>query len=152
MRLRHLVIAALCVIATACIGHRYPYTAFTQLRPDGWAYGDTLTFDVRLTDSVTRGDMLIDITHDNSYPYSNLWLEITHRADSATVARDTVAVTLCDPIGKWYGRGIEGLYQLETPLKEDILLTDSTTITIRHIMRLDTIRGLSRIGLTFRSL
>ena len=142
----------MCVAATACMSDRYPYTSFTPLGPDGWVYGDTLTFDVLLPDSTAHGDLLLDVTHDNSYPYSNLWLEITHHADSATSGRDTVEITLCDPVGKWYGRGIEGLYQLETPLKEGIRLTDSTSIIIRHIMRVDTLRGLSRIGLTFRSL
>lgn len=151
MRLIHAVTSLICLAATACMSDRYPYTSFATLGSGGWAYGDSVTFAVTLPNSTAAGDLLIDLTHDNSYQYSNLWLEITYPPTAGSPERDTVEITLCDPVGKWFGRGIEGLYQLETPLRAGISLTDSTSISIRHIMRVDTLRGLSRIGLTLKA-
>lgn len=143
----------MCVVATACIGSHYPYTSFKAIGSDGWAYGDTLVFPVEVNDSAVTGNLLIDISHDNSYPYSNLWLEVTYpSAEGADPQRDTVEITMCDPVGNWFGRGVEGIYQLETPLKDAATLADSSQIAIRHIMRVDTLRGISRIGLTLKAL
>lgn len=138
------------LIATACLGNRYPFTC-SQLLPDsGWAYGDTITFSVNLSDTTARGNLMIDIAHDNSYTYSNLWLEMT-RSTGMTEQRDTLEVTLCDSLGHWLGHGVEGYYQLETTICDDAILADSATISLRHIMRVDTLQGLSRIGLTLKT-
>lgn len=129
------------------MGGRYPYSSYRAVSSAGWAYGDTLVYPVTLADSVETGNLLIALTHDNLYPYSNLWLEVTIIGDSALLLRDTVDLRLCDTSGRWFGRGIEGYYQLETPLCPQITLPDSATITLRHIMRADTIHSISQIGL-----
>ena len=138
------------IIATACLSGRYPYTAFTSVDDSGWVYGDTLSFPVAASATPITGELMLDITHDNTFAYSNLWIEMTY-TDSLTSWRDTVNIRLATPDGHWLGHGLEGYYQLETPVKSPVILTDSSVICLRHIMRVDTLTGLSRIGLTLRT-
>lgn len=136
------------LVATACMGGRYDYSGYNSIDASGWAYGDTLRYNIALNDSIQTGRLLIDITHDNFYPYSNLWVEVTIPGDSTSVMRDTVDIRLCDPLGHWHGKGIEGHYQLETELIPRVTLRNNSTVTLRHIMRVDTIHNISQIGLT----
>lgn len=148
MRPLHAILTILAVaFATSCVGDAYRYTGYRRIPDSLWAYGDTLAFNVTLPGSAATGTLLLDITHDNTYPYSNLWLELS-RFESDTILRDTLNVELCDPAGHWFGKGIEGHYQLETPVLSAVTLRDSSFIALRHIMRVDTVSGISQVGLT----
>lgn len=136
----------LAVIATACVGSGYRASSYRHIPAGGWAYGVPLDFVISLPDSAETDDILLDISHDNTYPYSNLWVEMTIGSRV-----DTLNIDLCDAAGHWYGRGMEGRYQLEVPVAAGVTLADSSVVTLRHIMRVDTVRGISQIGLTVKS-
>lgn len=137
------------LIAGGCTGG-HKYSGYSNIDPSGWCYGETCDFTVALPDSVATGYMLLSLTHDNSYAYSNLWVEVTYDSGSRHMV-DTVNVPMCDAYGNWYGKGMPGHYQLtDTITLRPVTLTDSSRVTVRHIMRVDTLRGISQVGLEFR--
>lgn len=142
------------ILFTLCLGACTPghndYSDFKNIDPKGWAYADTLKFKVDI-DSASTGKLSLALRHDNNYGYSNLWLEVSHRIDSTTVDCDTLNITLADIYGRWNGKGIGTSFQSETIVNTDYRLTEGDSIQVRHIMRVDTLEGISQIGLLFLS-
>ncbi len=144
----NIILAILAVAVSACGRDGYQYTGYSSLSPQGWAYGDACEFHVAGGDSIITGNIVLSVTNDNTYPFSNLWLEVSYNALDRT-HRDTIEVKLCDVYGNWYGHGLPGHYQLSDTLDTGIVsLRDSSTVRVRHIMRVDTIQGISQLGLS----
>lgn len=115
---------------------------------------DTLTArTAELTESQKRslpkGRLSMALRHTNAYPYRNLWLEIGYTTADGIGRADTVAIELCDSYGRWYGKGIGDLYQDEAVVAEGLRLYPGSELTVRHIMRVDTLIGIERVGLFF---
>lgn len=133
-----LIIAFIFAIAlAACSGEA---GSFIDIPQSGWAYGDTC----RLT-APAGGTMNVVLRHDNSYPYSNIWLEVAYLTTDSTSHRDTLNIELCDVYGRWYGSGVGTLFQIEQELPAGDILSGSD-VAIRHVMRVDTLRGVEKLG------
>lgn len=124
------------------------HSDFREIDPDGWRYSDTITFPIPAT---MTGEMRVAIRHSIDYPYRNIWLEITRLGpdSGARPVRDTVDLELADPFGLWRGTGIGPTRQAEGKLRGGmpVTLDSGTTVMLRHIMRLDTLPAVSRVGL-----
>lgn len=142
------IILPLSIIVAACTGSRNDFSGYCNLPVDGWAYGDTLTFVPCHPDTVADGSLVLSLRHDNSYLFSNLWLEISYD-DVAGHRVDTVNVQLCDVYGHWFGHGIGARYQLSDTVTGRFRHLTSTPVRVRHIMRVDTLRGIEQLGVAF---
>lgn len=142
------ITAIIMTVTAACAPDPNAASEYRFIDPDGWAYGDTLTYTPAITDSVSRGTIAVSLNHTASYPYANLWLEMTV-TDSVAASRDTVEISFADPLGRWLGRGIGTDFQLSDTLPRSITLRQGSVITLRHIMRADTIADIDRIGISF---
>lgn len=142
----------LAVILMSSCGNNGEYTGYEDVPITGWPYGERLDYTVKIAgDTVATGDLELTLTHDNSYEYSNLWVELSYRAPSGSVIVDTVNIPMCDAYGNWYGRGLPGFYQLSHHVdRQPVTLADSCTVSVRHIMRVDTVRGISRVGIRYK--
>ena len=47
---------------------------------DGWPSEERLLFHWDVQDTLQRQDLLLDIRHDQTYPYSNLYVFLTYRS------------------------------------------------------------------------
>lgn len=147
-------IAALWVAVASCGSGERDYSRWSELPVCGWAYGDTvslLPIDTALhdNDSLVQRPLRLGLTHTNDYPYSNLWLEVTYHGESH-LYRDTLNVALADVYGRWIGSGFGANYQHEIVLNPHADIDLTRPVTVRHIMRVDTLRGLDRIGVSVR--
>lgn len=125
-------------MAAACVpSDGFNAGDYVMLPQEGWPYGDTVSLNANAGASLA-------LRHSDRYPYRNLWLELTQTVDSAVTLRDTVNVELCDIHGQWHGKGFGDTRQLvvRTPHK----LNDGT-VAVRHIMRVDTLKGIEQIGI-----
>lgn len=124
------------------------YSEYHQLPSAGWVYGDTVTFTPEHYNSLCEGRFVIAVRHDTSYPFTELWLELTSTDVDRRQRRDTLHYSLTDRHGNWVGHGIAASFQLA----DTAALVEHPTgipVTVRHIMRADTLRGLNQIGLFF---
>lgn len=153
--MRSLPALFLCVIITLAVtscGHgERDYTRWESIQQEGWAYGDTiflLPVDTALPDNDTlvRRRLHIGLTHDNDYPYSNVWLEITCKGADKRY-RYTVNIPLADVYGRWLGSGFGGEYQREVVITPAAEIDLTVPVEVRHKMRLDTLRGIDKIGI-----
>lgn len=138
---------SLLIAAASCSHHNGNYGSFEPLPPKGWAYGDTLMFKASPLDSLpTAKSLRIAVRHNADYPFRNLVLEVTY-LDGSRKKRDTVNMELADAHGSWKGAGLGPTRQFEAPVTAMALIADSAEISVRHVMRVDTLRGLSEIGI-----
>ncbi len=132
----------LSLILTACesvIPERN--SSFVNLPDDGWAYGDTVTLSPPpAIGKLTR----LTLRHTDAYPYRNLWLEISQRHADGKSTRDTLNIEMCDVYGQWHGSGFGDSYQITVSVPRPL---DTTDIAVRHIMRLDTLREITQLGI-----
>lgn len=139
---------AVCLLALGGCSERHDsYSRFQPVSPSGWAYGDTITFIPEGLDSVSLRSVNVAVRHSNDYPYRNLWLEVTF-GNPPRIYRDTVNIELADSYGRWHGNGLGPSYQISVPVARSVNLNDSSRVFIRHIMRVDTIPGITSVGLT----
>ncbi len=141
------IITALC--AYSCSVAHNDFSQFHDIDSDGWAYTDTLVFTPRIPDTTATGRLILSVRHDNEYPYSNLWVEVRTTRPDSSEQTDTVNFLLANPYGRWHGQGFGASYQLSDTLPRTIALTDSLPVKVRHIMRIDTVRHIEQLGVTF---
>ena len=125
---------------------------FIAIDPDGWKYGQRYEFTPALTDSVGNVQVAIAIRHNNDYPYSNLWLELTAPLPGTdSVRTDTFDIPIADVYGRWYGRGAAMSYIVVDTLDGVYHYDVSRPFSLRHIMRTDTLTDITQVGLIFNS-
>lgn len=137
-------------VTPGCVRSLNDTSAYVMLPEEGWPYGEMVTFNLTHIDSVSDGEVIVAISHDQSYRYSNLWLEISSVESDNRIVRDTVEFQVADSAGYWRGTGITPEIELELPVRH-ITHVSGHPINVRHIMRCDTLQGLSKVGLFFKS-
>lgn len=147
-----LPVVGLLIICSCSLRHN-DYSEYRTFENNAWAYDSVLTFSPELEDDSARGTLEIALRHTNAYPYSNIFLEVSYPVvegpDSVRTAHDTVEVELSDVYGKWYGKGSRLSYQLRTGLASGVTLYKGRSVTVRHLMRTDTLREIEQVGLFF---
>lgn len=133
---------------SSCAPDPNSYSQYRDLPDEGWRYGDTITFTPLHPDSISRGIIVAGIRHSATFPYTSLWLEIS--GDNAgRQYRDTIEMRLTDSFGSWTGRGIGASFQVTDTLPRPVRHISGHPVKIRHIMRDDTLSGVSQIGIFF---
>ena len=127
------------------------YSAFKAFEGAEWYYSRPLEFTVdTLADSICpHGDLLITLRHTDGYDYRNLWLEIDYDADNEDSQPDTINVILADVYGHWRGSGSGNSFQVTDTVRRDMPLRCGQRITLRRIMRSDTLYNIEHAGSTY---
>lgn len=127
------------------------FSSFTTFDGQRWLYSEPAVMRVdTLRDSIARGGTLVlSLRHTAGYEYSNIWLELSYPLTDSTVRRDTFNIPLADDFGRWYGRGSGPSLQLTDTLATGFTLRRGSTLTLRHIMRVDTLSNIEQAGIVF---
>lgn len=122
--------------------------SFKSVGPDGWAYADTVRLE---PDSAfaAAGPCAIaaDVRHTGAYAFSNIWLELTYTPSGADTRRDTFDMRIADPLGRWLGKGVGVGNQKVDTLVRNVSLDHRMPVTLRHVMRDDTLPGIEQAGI-----
>lgn len=151
-RLRSFILSLIFMMAWAsCSRHANDYSMFVDIPSKGWEYARTLVFRPAIEDAVAEGTLSLAVRHTNGYPYRNLYLEVSYpdRDSNSTLMRDTVNVELADIYGNWHGSGLGTSFQFSMTLNDNFLLSDSSEIRVRHIMRPDPVTDIEQVGIVF---
>ncbi len=123
------------------------FSDYHRIDASGWRYADSLKFVPVHADSLCRGRFVVAVTQTDEYPYTELCMEVT-MTDGEIHRNDTVAIRVVDDFGGWTGRGIGGSFQLTDTLSP-LTHVSGNPVTVRHIMRIDTLPGIRNVGLFF---
>ena len=102
-RCSFLILAFVTLLALgACSRENATSSAYISLPQDGWAYTDTLQFQMTVPDTVSAGYLNVAIEYSPIYRYRNLWIEVTTsplKDNPNTVRRDTLEIVMADQEG-----------------------------------------------------
>lgn len=145
-------VAALCLI-TACVAcsSGTVYSDYRAVENGMWAKTTPLRFD--FPDSLKAGncDLILNIRHDNLYPYRNLWVAVDYLKKGHVVESDTLNVELGDKYGNWHGSGLGKLFQYEDVIKHNIPSDLFDGVVIWHDMRCDTVVNIHDVGISLKT-
>jgi gliding motility-associated lipoprotein GldH len=125
------------------------YSESLAVDSSGWSSSDTLKFDLSISDSTTRFNSHIDLSHTGSYPFSNLYLFIDIAYPNSKHRIDTVECVLADNRGRWYGSGLGDIVNHRIEYLNDIAfpLSGDYEVAITHGMRSEPLEEITDLGL-----
>lgn len=147
--LSNIIIAA---ITASCLcfscGNDTVYNKFQPVRDKVWDKRSEYYFKFEIKDSSIPYNILLQIRNNDMYGYQNLWLLCEQLQPDSISVKDTIECMLADDFGKWNGNGIT-LFQSRFTLHDHYIFPDTGqyTISIRHGMRDDSLKGIEDIGL-----
>ncbi len=149
------ILLLLSMLLGACSPGKRDYSRWNNISASGWVYGDTISLlpaDTALygNDSIVTGALRVALRHSSDYPYSNLWLEVTYHSDRSLM-RDTLDITLADVFGRWLGSGFGASYQQSVLINPSAVVDVTRPVSVRHIMRVDTLHGIDQVGVSISS-
>ena len=119
-----------------------------------WGLSQTPSFEYHNKDTISKVNMLVNVRHTSSYPFSNLWVFVNTSFPNGTVKKDTLECVLAEKDGKWLGSGLGDIWdiqcQLKTAqLKEEGLYTFNIEQAMRHgdLAKIEILPGIMEIGL-----
>ncbi len=116
---------------------------------NGWYKNDFARFDLMIDDSNSTYNYYLNLRHTIDYRYSNLYVFMKTTYPNGNISRDTIEFVLADKSGKWYGNGWGNIKDNSILLVEGIKfpLIGPYTFQIQQAMRVDTLKGISDIGI-----
>lgn len=115
----------------------------------GWEKDSVYTYTIDVDNTKELYELDIVLRNDNTYPDQNLWLKVEWKDPSDTHHTDTLNIFLADEFGRWRGRGIGSNYNNLILYKDSLTYDAAGTYEYRisHLMRHNTLNGLTQIGL-----
>jgi len=126
----------------SCSAKTDEFSEFKTIPGNKWVYGNTLAFTPEHVDSVVTGPLFLTLRHDDSYPYANICLELKGK-----MICDTLNITLADVYGNWLGKGYGANREITIAVSDRYTHSSGDTLFVRHILRTDTLSGISLVGL-----
>jgi gliding motility-associated lipoprotein GldH len=129
-----------------------PEPIFAESRPieteAGWSASDVKTFRFDITDTLSKHEFFIDLRHDQTYPFSNLYLFVDFDFPNGRQRRDTVLCELADARGAWLGTGSGPVvdHRIGFLSATAFPLSGAYEISVAHAMRRDPLPGLLDVG------
>lgn len=147
-KINWLFIPALLLTIAAC-SHSSVYSNYKSIADAGWNKDSVARFTVDITETGIPCNVLVNIRHNNTYPYQNFWMFITTTTPDGKSTQDTIECYLADNRGKWLGSGLSSIYNMPVLFKPNTVFTKpgKYTFAIRQGMRDDVLPGISDIGI-----
>lgn len=142
-------IATLLVLLCCSCSEGTTFHGYKTLSSEGWAREQVLNYEVEVDSLNKSSDISLELTYNNDYPYSNLYLFVSANDTIGNeIFSDTLNITLADEFGQWKGDGWGGVYQQIVEYKNSYKFSTSGTykISVKQGMRDNSIKGIERVG------
>ncbi len=151
-KLVSLLIVILALQGTGC-RNNVLFTDSTAFLSETWKVENVAEFDPLISDTATIQNIFFTIRTGSAYPFRNIWLFVNTVSPSGKSITDTLQYMLADGKGKWYGRGIGDVKELNLPFRNGVWFPEKGTyhFKIRHGMRVESLKGVYDLGLRIES-
>ena len=118
----------------------------------GWALNQTLYFqDSIRADAPDTLCYEVELTHNNLYPYKNIWIYLRTKAYDGTDRLDSINWVLSKPSGTWIGDGWGSIYSLSHQLPNLVLKPSKGNrwfrIEVQHGLKDAVLGGVENLGI-----
>ena len=117
-----------------------------------WVTGDTKSFVMQATDTTTVYQMDIQVNHEETYGFQNLYVRMVTTFPSGKEVSSVTSLELINPDGSWAGDEGASCCKVDIPLQARFKFPEvgAYTWTIEPYMRIDTISGINSLEVTCR--
>jgi gliding motility-associated lipoprotein GldH len=139
------------LLAAACKSPRLnAFEKDISIRGGAWTMEDRPSVTFNVTDTSAAYNVSVICRHTDGYAYKNLWLFIsTNRPGDSAFRKDRFELTLQDNTGRWYGTGMDDIWDQRIPLYQNLHFnrTGAYTVVFEQNMRDNPLKGILDIGL-----
>lgn len=100
---------------------------------NSWHRDSIVSFDFEIQDSVVAYNLFLNIRANNSYPFNNIFLIVSHESPSEQIKVDTLEYIMAAPDGKMLGNGFSDIKESKLWFKENYRFSE----TGKHIIRIE---------------
>lgn len=117
-----------------------------------WIHSDRKTMMIEAVDTTTAYQLDLQLTHEESYAYQNLYIRTLTTFPSGKVVTSVTSLELTDDKGGWAGNYGENCCTIRLPLQRKFTFPEVGTYswTIEPYMRMDTVKGITSLKVTCR--
>lgn len=143
-----LLAAAAMALSLAACDNGMVFYKYSHAPTEGWEKNDTVVFDVPKQKHAGIYRLDIGLRTNEQFPFTSISLVVEQTVlPQKTTRTDTLKCRLADEKGNILGRGINH-FQYDFALSDlNLKENDSLHVSIRHIMKRETLPGISDIGL-----
>lgn len=105
------------LILFSCGDNNTIFEQYIEVKSAVWKKEDVAKFEFEIEDTSSSYSMYINIRNAGSYAYSNLYLFVTIKGPEDKLISETVNIDLADKRGKWLGKGVGDLWDLQRPYR-----------------------------------
>lgn len=128
------------------------YHRFSAIPNNEWNKNQEICFSLELDSLLISFDsnytITLEILHNITYQYKNLFLLLDYTVQDSITQQDTIVCVLADGNSKWKGSGNGATRQLSVPYKTNIKIDTAlhNKLCIRHAMQDLKLKGIEKIG------
>jgi gliding motility-associated lipoprotein GldH len=136
------------VISSAC-NKNVLFTDSVRMPEKEWTLENVPVFTTPISDTISANNLYFTIRTSSSYPFRNIYLFVTTTSPAGKTITDTLQYILADEKGKWYGKGVGDIHELNLPFKTNVCFNSKGiySFKIQHGMRNETLKGFYDLGL-----
>lgn len=137
------------VVFVSCDSNKV-YEEYIEVENGVWVKENVASFKFNAKDTIKPHNLYINVRNTGDYAYSNLYLFVTLQGPNGNLLRDTVNCKLADKSGKWLGKGIGDLWDLQMPYVGGFKFaqTGEYTFSLEQAMRVENgLEGITDVGL-----
>ena len=150
MRKQHLILlfAWLLLLGTSC-KHQVFYSDIQSIAGEKWSVDKPLTFTVNIEDSMQYFNMYIHLRNTTDFETQNFYVFMRTTYPDGHAEQDTLGFILCDPYGKWTGKGHGYLKENQFLFKPKVRFARCGTYTfkVQQAMREESLPGIAEFGI-----
>jgi gliding motility-associated lipoprotein GldH len=147
---RHAAFLIVAFLVSCNAPHLNVFEKNVPIEGGAWAYEVQPTVRFEVSDTTASYNVSVVCRHTDGYPYKNLWVFISTLQPGDTVQRkERFELTLQDNTGRWYGTGMDDIWEQRIPLYSSLHFSKTGTYTVvfQQDMRDNALKGVLDIGL-----
>lgn len=137
------------VLCSACHGKVF-YSDIQSIPNEQWDVSEPLTFKVNIEDSMQYFNMFIHLRNTTDFETQNFYVFLRTTYPDGHAEQDTLNFILCDPYGKWTGKGQGRVKDNKFIFQPKVRFpfNGEYTFTVTQAMRVDKVKGISDFGIS----
>jgi gliding motility-associated lipoprotein GldH len=96
------------------------YEAEKEIQEGIWTYNDPFSFTFNAKDTVKKYDLLLEIKHSQSYPYQNIYFQLSTVFPDGDTIKDPFSVNLANKFGEWNGDCWGNTCSIQFPIQSNV--------------------------------
>ncbi len=125
------------------------YEKSVSIHSEGWHFDSVAQFDVPIEDSLTKYNLILDLSYKNAYPYRNIFFFVDVTDPHHQTFRDTIDCFLSSPKGYSFGKKKGENIEQQLMYRYNSFFPNKGTYTFKfqHAMRDTLLKGFNSLGL-----